>query len=155
MLDELGLAAAVRWYAGGFQKRSGIMVSIETPALPRLPQDIEMTLFRVVQEGLANVHRHSGSPEARISFVHQPDRIELEIADKGRGNSNPIAPPVNHTLGVGIPGMRLRVQQLGGTLEFKSAGDGSTLRVAIPRATASVETSPASAGLDAIRLSSR
>ncbi len=145
LLDELGLDAAVRWYAGGFQKRSGIIVSVDTPALPRLPEDIEVTLFRVVQEGLANVHRHSGSPEASISFMYHPDRIELEIADEGRGNSNPVTPPANHTLGVGIPGMRLRVQQLGGTLEFESAGNGSTLRVAIPIVTASVETSPDSA----------
>ena len=132
MLDELGLAAAVRWYAQGFQKRSGITVSVDASALSRLPTEIEITLFRVVQEGLANVHRHSGSPEARISLVYHPEWVELEIADIGKGASSPILDEANYSLGVGIPGMRVRVQQLGGSLELKSTGHGTTLRVAVP-----------------------
>jgi PAS domain S-box-containing protein len=132
MLDELGLAAAVRWYAQGFQKRSGITVSVDASALSRLPTETETTLFRVVQEGLANVHRHSGSPEARISLVYHPEWVELEIADIGKGMSSPILDEANYTLGVGIPGMRVRVQQLGGSLELKSTGHGTTLRVAVP-----------------------
>jgi signal transduction histidine kinase len=132
MLDELGLAAAVRWYAQGFQKRSGITVSVDASALSRLPTETETTLFRVVQEGLANVHRHSGSPEARISLVYHPEWVELEIADMGKGMSSPILDEANYTLGVGIPGMRVRVQQLGGSLELKSTGHGTTLRVAVP-----------------------
>jgi len=132
MLDELGLAAAVRWYAQGFQKRSGITVSVDAPALPRLPVDTETTLFRVVQEGLANIHRHSGSPEARISFVCHPEWVELEIADIGNGVSGPIPDEAHYSLGVGIPGMRVRVQQLGGSLELDSNGNGTTLNVAVP-----------------------
>ena len=132
MLDELGLAAAVRWYAQGFQKRSGITVSVDASALSRLPTETETTLFRVVQEGLANVHRHSGSPEARISLVYHPEWVELEIADMGKGMSSPILDEANYSLGVGIPGMRVRVQQLGGSFELTSTGHGTTLRVAVP-----------------------
>ncbi len=143
MLDELGLAAAVRWYAQGFQKRSGIAVSVETPVLPRLPPDAEMALFRVVQEGLGNVHRHSGSPEARITFVCHPDQIELQIADSGHGIPTTVRQQGNYGLGVGIPGMRLRVQQLGGTLEFESGRYGSTLSVAVPFAKPSTKTTSA------------
>jgi signal transduction histidine kinase len=132
MLDEMGLAVAVRWYAQGFEKRSGIKVCIEAPSLPRLPSDIEMTLFRIVREGLANIHRHSGSREATIAFEYHREGIELEIADKGKGMPNSILGDASGSLGVGIPGMRVRVQQLNGTLEFESSSDGTTLRVAMP-----------------------
>ena len=133
MLDELGLASAIRWYAQGFEKRSGIAVSVDAPeTMCRLPADTETALFRVIQEGLANIHRHSGSREARVALTQHRERIELEIADKGRGMPNPACSDGCY-LGVGIPGMRVRIQQIGGRFELKSSGDGTTLRAVVPQ----------------------
>lgn len=151
LLDELGLVSAVRWYVQGFEKRSGIAVSVDTPeSMPRLPGDIETTLFRVVQEGLANVHRHSGSHEARVTLAWHPDRIGLEIADQGHGMPNPTfdATCDAGSLGVGIPGMRVRIQQIGGSLEVESSRNGTLLRVVVPQTEASVEKPQAARSQD-------
>lgn len=135
-LDELGLAAAIKWYAHGFEERSGIKTRVELPDdLPRLPAEVEKTLFRVVQEALVNVHRHSGSAVARIVIDRTPAGIALEVSDQGRGmrgfdaiGSDPGSAP----LGVGIPGMRLRLHQIGGTLAVESGPGGVTLRATVP-----------------------
>jgi signal transduction histidine kinase len=138
MLDAFGLVAAIRWYARGFEARSGIRVSVQAiEAMPRLPEDVEMTLFRVVQEGLTNVYRHSGSDEARIVLVRQEQAVTIEIADRGRGIADPTCAQLGadvHALGVGIPGMRLRMQQIGGTLEIETGAGGATLRATAPTA---------------------
>ena len=131
-LDDMGLSSAISWYARGFSHRSGVEVSLELPPLmTRLPRDIETTMFRVVQEGLTNVHRHSGSPIASIRLTSDAEQIVLEISDRGVGIPSNLQ-GATVALGVGIAGMRERVHQLGGTLDIISDQHGTTLRVHQP-----------------------
>ena len=145
MLDELGLASAVRWYARGLEKRAGLRVEVEGPdQMPRYPEEIEGALFRVAQEALANVHRHSGSREARIRFDCGVETVALEVSDSGRGiPAEHLEGAAEGPLGVGIPGMRLRLQQIGGRLEIQSAASGTTVRAIAPAIPQSTKTAPA------------
>ena len=136
LLDECGLASAVHWYAEGFEKRSGIKLEVAVDGnLPRLPADAETTLFRVVQESLTNVHRYSGSSVAKISISHQDGEVRLEILDHGHGikagkaraKLDGPAP-----LGVGIPGMRERLHQLGGGLAVDFGTNGTRVTATLP-----------------------
>jgi two-component system NarL family sensor kinase len=131
MLDEAGLIHALQWYADGFARRSGIPVDvIALPELGRLPADAERTLFRIVQEGLSNIHRHANCTRASVQVIRQERQVALEIKDNGRGM--PIDPTDIGRLGVGIMGMRERVHQLGGRLEFETGPHGTLLRALIP-----------------------
>src|SRR5208282_1125001 len=137
MLDEAGLNPALRWYAKGFTERSGILVRMEIPEdFGRLPRDIETTIFRIVQESLSNVHRHSGSLTARISIARDLFGIVLEIEDQGNGIGREPARDAESsgvTPGVGVSGMRERVRQLGGMFSISSAVDaGTAIRVTFP-----------------------
>jgi PAS domain S-box-containing protein len=136
LLDESGLLAALRWYAMGFAERSGIKVDLDLPStFKRLPQDVETALFRVVQEALLNIHHHAESPTALIRLRVDGPQLKLEIADRGSGMaSNVIAqlPTGGGALGVGVAGMRERLQQLGGTLDIESSATGTTVRAQIP-----------------------
>jgi signal transduction histidine kinase len=86
LLDEAGLASALQWYVDGFSQRSKIAVELDLPPdLARLPRELELVVFRVVQEGLTNIHRHSGSPSARIRLTRSDSAIQFEITDRGRG----------------------------------------------------------------------
>ena len=136
LLDECGLASAVHWYAEGFQKRSSIKLEVEVDAdLPRLPADAETTLFRVVQESLTNVHRYSGSSSAKIRISKTCGEVLLEVIDYGhgiksgtaRGKLDGPAP-----LGVGIPGMRERLHQLGGDLSVDFGTSGTRVMATLP-----------------------
>ena len=135
MLDEIGLVAAVRWYAEGFTKRSGIRVVLDVGEVERLPAPIETAIFRVVQEGLTNVHRHASTTTASIRLRATADAVALEIHDKGRGlrdagtHRNGARRPA---LGVGIQGMRERIRQLGGTCDVEFTDNGTTVRVGVP-----------------------
>jgi signal transduction histidine kinase len=135
-LDESGLLSAVRWYAKGFADRSGISVELDLPAaFERLPQDVETTLFRVVQEALINIHRHAESATARIRLTAAADHLTLEIADRGRGMSADLLSRVTTGVGapgIGIAGMRERLEQLGGRLELESSDRGTTTRAVVP-----------------------
>jgi signal transduction histidine kinase len=135
-LDEIGLLSAVRWYAEGFSKRSGIAVTLELPEeFPRLPQDVETTLFRVVQEALINIHRHAGSPTATIRLLLQGAEVILEVEDHGHGmpSEPPSALPAGGgALGVGVAGMRERLQQLAGVLDIASSPQGTRVRARVP-----------------------
>ena len=136
LLDEVGLASALRWYAEGFTKRSGIQIELDMPPeLGRLPRDVEIALFRVAQESFANIHRHADSPTACIRLVRSRAEVLLEISDQGRG----ILPGILEKsagggagLGVGIAGMWERVTQLGGQLRVSSTDRGTTVRVTLP-----------------------
>jgi PAS domain S-box-containing protein len=135
LLDEAGLASALRWYTEGFAKRSRIEVDLEIPRdLKRLPHDTEITMFRVVQECLTNIHRHSGSAMAAIRINPQGDRIIVEVQDRGKGI--PLEKLQNlarvNRDGVGFGGMRERLRQLGGTLEIQSDGSGTLVRAVLP-----------------------
>jgi PAS domain S-box-containing protein len=151
LLDEAGLPSALRWYVEGFAQRSKIEVQLEVaPDLGRLPGDMEMTVFRIVQECLTNIHRHSNSKKASIRMLRSDEKVCLEIQDYGPGM------PVSNVLGsnmpgsnmlvsnngrssarppragVGIQGMRERVNQLGGSFEIKSAETGTVVTVSFP-----------------------
>ena len=136
LLDEDGLASALGWYVNGFAERSGIKVDLKvSPRFGRLPQEVETTLFRVVQEGLTNIHRHAKSPIAGIRLSRRPTEVMLEIKDKGQGmpaKTLRSGVPNGGELGVGILGMRERARQLGGWLEITSTRRGTTVRVVIP-----------------------
>lgn len=135
LLDDSGLGPALRWYAKGFSERSGIraIVQIANP-FGRYSQEIETTVFRVVQEALTNVHRYSGSETAEICVSQEDTRLCVEIRDRGCGFASPsVAPHRRAQLGVGISGMRERVRQLDGIFELESAaGAGTTVRVLLP-----------------------
>src|ERR1700730_7247761 len=135
LLDEAGLASALRWYVDGFVLRSKIKVALDLPDdFGRLPRDSETAIFRVVQECLTNIHRHSGSPSARIRLRQVDEQVTVEIADRGKG----IPPEKKEQMassgapGVGIRGMRERLRQLGGTLEIRSNGNGTVIEVRLP-----------------------
>jgi len=135
MLDEAGLASALRWYADGFAKRSGIQVCVEVPQdFGRHSQEIETTVFRIVQEALTNVHRYSGSRTATIRLEAAKGKIRAEVRDEGCGLPSVAQVAGSRTpLGVGIASMRERVKQLNGIFEIESApGRGTTVRVMLP-----------------------
>jgi len=135
LMDEEGLASALRWYTQGFAKRSGIRIELDLPPeLGRLPRELETTLFRSVQEGLTNVHLHSGSPAAWIKVAQTPSEVTLEIRDEGRGMPAKVLkaiPAGVSNLGVGIAGMRERIRQLGGRFEVESGNWGTKVRVVL------------------------
>jgi PAS domain S-box-containing protein len=137
LLEEAGLTYALRAYVEGFTRRSGIRVELELgAAIGRLPDELETTLFRIVQESLTNVHLHSGSPTARIELMQRHGEVVLEISDQGRGFPAPVANGNGLAaagLGVGIRSMLERARQAGGRLEIHSAGSGATVRAVLPR----------------------
>ena len=136
MLEEMGLRTAIPWYLEGFGKRSGIKTTLETPSESiRLPRDVEVAVFRVLQESLTNVHRHSQSPSAHVRMEIEDGVIVLEIQDRGRGLPKDVleeAGETSRTLGVGLRGMRERMRQLGGQLEISSSPQGTTVRARVP-----------------------
>jgi PAS domain S-box-containing protein len=134
LLDEVGLGSALQWYVEGFSQRSGIVVELELPEYSsRLSKELELVLFRVVQESLTNVHRHSGSPSARIRLTRRQDAVEVEIADKGKGIPAERQRQMNAAqVGVGVRGMEERVRQFGGTMRIESNSSGTTVTVNIP-----------------------
>lgn len=133
LLDELGLGGAVRTYADGFASRSGVRVDLVLSAdLRRLPRAVELTVFRVLQESLANILRHSGSKTASISLLQTPTELQLEVRDTGRGLDPATELAAQNGLGVGILGMRERLRQLGGTLTFAADHPGTRVVATIP-----------------------
>jgi PAS domain S-box-containing protein len=135
LLDEAGLASALRWYVEGFAKRSGIEVDLEIPdKMGRLPNQTEIAIFRVVQECLTNIHRHSGSPSASVRVFMQKNRMLLEVEDQGKGIAEDTQRRMEHTgqMGVGFSGMRERLWQLGGTLHLQSGRKGTLVKAILP-----------------------
>ena len=136
MLQERGLRCALRTYVDGFARRSNIAIDLHISArLDRLPENVETTLFRVVQESLTNIHRHSGSPTASIWIVRHATKVVLTIRDRGQGipKSSPARPDAEASAtGVGIESMRERVRQAGGRVELWSNGCGVMVRVQVP-----------------------
>jgi len=135
LLDEAGLEDTIRDYVNGFTKRSGIQVGLELPpGLGKMTREVELTLFRVVQEALTNIQRHSGSQQAKIR-IDRNSHLTLEISDLGQGISASAPqgkeePPFQ--VGVGIPSMQERVKLIGGRLDIDSTSHGTTVRVTIP-----------------------
>ncbi len=128
LLDEVGLSSALRLFLEGFGERSKIQVDLQIPPdFGRLPREVETAIFRVVQECLTNIHRHSGSSMAKISLSRANGEIRVEAQDRGKGISPERRSEMDLSgrTGVGMRGMRERVRQLGGTLEINSPGDGA------------------------------
>jgi PAS domain S-box-containing protein len=136
LLDEVGLAFAVKWFVEGFSKRTGIPVETHIPEeFPRLSSEAETSLFRVVQEAMSNVHRHSGATHAWVDLSAGDRDVLLHIRDDGTGMPPELVEAVNRansSLGVGLAGMRERLAQLGGRLIVTSDSTGTTVRATIP-----------------------
>jgi signal transduction histidine kinase len=141
-LDETGLLSALRWFATGFAKRSGIKVDLDVPeTFARLSPETETALFRVVQESLINIHRHASSEAARIRLRVDEEALVLEIDDWGRGIPDAALKQIlagGGTAGVGIASMSERINQLGGRLDITSEGRGTTVRAVLPFAKGAV-----------------
>jgi two-component system CheB/CheR fusion protein len=134
LLDEAGLSSAIQWLVDGFSSRSGIAVDLVLPPqLQRLPQYFELALFRVVQESLINIHRHSGAKKAKIELTQNKETLTLQVSDNGKGLPAGDGDGKKPTLGVGIRGMRERLAQLGGKLEVRSNNNkGASIKAVIP-----------------------
>ncbi len=136
LLDEIGLLPAIKMFAEGFAERSSVKVAVElSPDIGRLPPNVEISIFRIVQECLTNVYRHSGSKTARIKISHANEKmLSVQVCDEGKGmnrtNGAPASSESNH--GVGLRGMRERLRELGGTLDIQSSEHGTTVIAAVP-----------------------
>jgi PAS domain S-box-containing protein len=137
MLEELGLRSAIPWYLNGFTKRSGIKTTFEvSPDFDRISGDLELALFRVLQESLTNVHRHSGSSTATVRLLTKNRAVILQVIDEGKGIQSKSCEDRGQdwrgAIGVGLRGMNERMRQLGGDLELSSAQGGTTVSATVP-----------------------
>jgi signal transduction histidine kinase len=136
LLDEIGLESALNWFAEGFSERSGIAVDVTvSPELGRLEGSVETALFRVVQECLTNIHRHSGSSTANIFLTYDQNEIRLEVRDQGKGmpQASSVSDAEPGTLGIGLQSIRERIRQLQGKMDVVSQRDkGTNVVVTIP-----------------------
>jgi signal transduction histidine kinase len=160
LLDELGLGSALRWYVDGFEKRCGIAVHLELDITERQAPEMETMFFRVVQECLINIHRHSGSAVASIRLFQTERQFVMEVEDEGRGmNADELSAIASgETLGVGLRGMRERISDFGGELEVLSTGRGTRVKAVIPievRSSRAIQAQPAADVLRAGEIAKR
>ena len=134
LLDEVGIGSAIQWYVQQFGERSKINVVVDVPqSLGRFPPDLETAIFRIVQECLTNVHRHSASPTATVRIVQDRQNLCLEIRDSGKGiPSEKRVALTSGKSGVGLCGMQERANQLGGSLDIQSNGSGTVVTAIFP-----------------------
>jgi signal transduction histidine kinase len=135
LLDEAGFEFAARWYVEGFAQRGGIQATLNFPKkMDRLPRSVELVLFRILQESLTNVHRHSGSPTVDIDVEVKEETVTLAVRDAGRGIPEQVLDQFQEsgTAGIGLSGMRERVADLGGELRVQSSKAGTILMASIP-----------------------
>jgi signal transduction histidine kinase len=136
LLDELGIASAVKWYLDGFGQRSGIQLSVDiADSVGRLSQPTELVLFRALQESLTNVHRHSKSSKADVSLRTAGDKIVLRVRDYGKGMPRGTLEKFLRTgadSGVGLAGMRERIREQSGQFEIQSDENGTVIEVILP-----------------------
>jgi two-component system NarL family sensor kinase len=139
MLDELGLRQALAWYVAGLQQRAGIEVLLSIAEFDRLSSEIELTIFRVVQECLTNIHRHSGSKSAQINIISDGASVTIEVRDFGKGISEEnLATIRNRGVGVGLRGMRERVRPFAGDVRIDSQeGHGTVITITLSHAVSS------------------
>ena len=143
LLDEVGLPSALEWYVSGFCSRSQIKVELEiAPDLGRFRNELELAVFRIVQETLTNVHRHSGSATAKITLSRSASQVRLRVGDQGKGMSLPVPGEAEERplLGVGISGIRERVRNLGGQMQIRSGSSGTVVEVLFPIEESSAST---------------
>jgi signal transduction histidine kinase len=144
LLDEAGFLSAAKWYVDGFGQRSGIATKLDLPShVPRLPRRTEVALFRILQEALTNVHRHSGSRAVNVSVRTDQSVVVLTVKDFGMGVPREVLDRFWKTgnVGVGLAGIRERLKELGGFLEIESNLDGTTLKVTMPASAPESDTS--------------
>ena len=137
LLDEAGFASAASWYVDGFNKRSSIQVRLEIPEGIRLPSSVEIVLFRILQESLTNITRHSGTTTVDVRLEIGKDVATLSVRDYGRGIPAARLARMNRSgsdVGVGIAGMRERLKELGGCLDIQSDATGTVLKASVPAA---------------------
>ena len=134
LLDESGLASALRWYLEGISKRSGIhtVLDVQPQNFPRLAPELETALFRIVQEALTNVFRHSGASRSWVVLSHEENRIVVMVRDNGKGLPEEAAELRPDRIGVGLGGMRQRTREFGGEFRVSNANPGALVEVAIP-----------------------
>jgi signal transduction histidine kinase len=134
MLDEAGLACSVQWYLDGLTKRTGIATTLDLqpPDFPGLPQDLEIALFRIVQEALTNVFRHSGACQAWVTMIQRDCSVIVSVRDNGKGVEEQVAELHPASLGIGLEGMKRRARELGGELHVRNAHPGTLVEVVIP-----------------------
>jgi signal transduction histidine kinase len=136
LLDEVGFSSAAKWYLQGFSERSGVEVKVEIPDnLGRLPRSLELGLFRVLQESLTNIHRHSKSSKAEVALIATPSEVVLRVQDYGSGIPQELLRAFRNkrtNFGVGLSGMRERVRELNGQLEIESNRTGTLVSVTLP-----------------------
>jgi signal transduction histidine kinase len=147
LLDEVGLKSALEWYLDGLARRSGIEISLDVrpPDFPRLSTEVETTVFRIIQESLTNVFRHSGASRAWVTLTELENQLVFAVRDNGKGVSDKVMEFRPDRIGVGIGGMKQRVKELGGNLQITNAGPGTLVEVAVPSVPASSRRVPASA----------
>jgi signal transduction histidine kinase len=134
MLDEAGISSALSWYVQGLRERSGLEIDLKVPEnVGRLPSEMELLIFRLVQESLTNIHRHSGRKTALIRIEREANNVQVEVEDHGSGmSSERLAEIQSKGTGVGIRGMRERVRQFRGNLVIESNGFGTRLCATLP-----------------------
>jgi signal transduction histidine kinase len=135
-MDAVGIASAARWYVEGFALRSGLKLTLDAPDDPvRLPDAIELALFRVLQETLTNVHRHSGAAAADVLIRRKPGEVTLEVRDNGRGMEQEVLDRFRQAgtgTGVGLMSIHERARELGGKVQIESSSAGMSVRITIP-----------------------
>jgi PAS domain S-box-containing protein len=143
LLDEVGLLSALSWFAEGLSKRSGIKTSLEVQSsdFPRLPPDVETAVFRIVQEALTNVFRHSGANQAWIMLNQKNGSIVVSVRDDGKGIGKEIVELQPDSVGVGIGGMKQRAKEFGGELRLTNAKPGTLVELVLPTKVAARERS--------------
>ncbi len=134
LLEEMGLRSALEWYVDEFSRRSNINATLDCGTVPRMDIDLETAIFRIVQECLGNVHRHSGSATVTVKVQSQDGQIEIEVRDQGKGIPVERQHEINAggRVGVGLRGMRERVARFGGRLEIESSETGTTVKATLP-----------------------
>jgi signal transduction histidine kinase len=133
LLDEVGLTSAIRWYVDGFSQRSKIeTVFVVSASFPRLSQEMEIAIFRAVQECLTNVHRHSGSSTCTVVMADDGEQIRVQVKDSGRGIPLGKQSSLPSSGGVGLRGMQERIRQLEGRLDINSSEGGTIVTVTLP-----------------------
>ncbi len=134
LLDEVGLLSALRWFLEGLTKRSGIetLLDVQPPAFPRLVPELETAVFRIIQEALTNLFRHSGARNGWVTLKHQNSQLVITIRDDGKGIGKGVAEFQCGTIGVGIGGMRQRIKEFGGVLRLENTNPGTRVEVTLP-----------------------
>jgi signal transduction histidine kinase len=150
LLDEIGLQSALQFYLEGFAKRSGIEILLETQpsSFPRLSPEMETAIFRIVQEAVTNVFRHSGAREAWVTLMKDENQIVGTVRDNGKGITDGVMEGRPDRIGVGIGGMRQRVKEFGGDLRIGNANPGTFVEVTVPIEPVARESQGGVGGLD-------